>query len=191
MASSILGQSCVYYDLSYNLDEQTIFWPGGEGFSLCLNCDGDADSDSFYSAGIFKCAEHAGTHVDAPFHFNFRGLTVDKLAMSSLIAYCHVIDIRHVCLNTPNGRNYELQVSDIHEHERQYGDILEGNIVLIRTGWSKYYPQGSLAYLGFDEKLHGKYDSATSNLSFPGIGVEAAKLFVQKKVAAVGLDTGI
>lgn len=189
--TSILGQSCDYYDLSYNLDEQTIFWPGGEGYSLCMRCDGDADSEYFYAAGIFKCAEHAGTHVDAPFHFNYRGLTVDKLTMPSLIAYCHVIDIHEVCQNTPNGRNYELQVNDIIEHEKQYGDILEGNIVLIRTGWSKYYPQGSLAYLGFDETIHGKYDTATSNLSFPGIGVDAAKLLVQKKVAAVGLDTGI
>ena len=122
----MLGVSCEYYDLSYNLDDKTIFWPGGEGFSLCMNCIGDETTESFYSAGVFKCAEHAGTHVDAPFHFNYHGLTVDQLTLSSLIAYCHVIDISNKCLNLEGGGNYCLQIDDIFDHEKEFGSIAEG-----------------------------------------------------------------
>ena len=58
------------------------------------------------------------------------------------------------------------------------------------TGWSRYYSGGSSAYLGFDEKVQGPYNSTTSALSFPGISPAAAHLLVQRKVAGVGLDTG-
>jgi kynurenine formamidase len=172
-------------DLSYSLSSSTIFWPGGEGFSLCLQCSTSADG-SFYSAGTFTCAEHCGTHVDAPFHFNRHGQTVDLIPLESLIAPVYTIDIKDKCLVS---RNYELQVGDITEFESQYGNIPEESIVLIRTGWSKYYHQGGKAYLGFDAAIDGPYDVANSQLSFPGLGVAASHALVDRKVAAVGLDT--
>lgn len=39
--------------------------------------------------------------------------------------------------------------------------------------------------------MQGPYNSSTSILSFPGIGPAAAQLLVQRKVAGVGLDTGL
>ena len=41
--------------------------------------------------------------------------------------------------------------------------------------------------MGYDEKTMGKYNHQP--LNFPGIGKEAAQLFVERKIAAVGLDT--
>lgn len=136
-----------------------------------------------------------GTHVDAPFHFAKDGITVDRIPLQSLIAFCHVIDISAKCdavtNTTTGGCDYCLQPEDIQEHESEFGPISEGNIVLIRTGWHKNYSRGPKAYLGFDERVDGKYDTSTSSLSFPGIGPAAARVLVGKKVAAVGLDTGI
>ena len=135
-----------------------------------------------------------GTHVDAPFHFAKDGITVDRIPLQSLIAFCHVIDISTKCEAAINpstgGCDYTLQPEDIIDHESEYGAISDGNIVLIRTGWHKNYGKGAKAYLGFDESVDGKYDTATSSLSFPGIGSAAARLLVEKKVVAVGLDTG-
>jgi len=143
---------------------------------------------------VITCAEHGGTHVDAPFHFAKDGITVDQIPLKSLIAFCHVIDITSKCDRDTNsstgGCDYTLQPEDIIQHESEYGAISDGNIVLVRTGWHKNYTKGAKAYLGFDEAVEGKYDTSTSSLSFPGIGAAAARLLVEKKVAAVGLDTG-
>jgi kynurenine formamidase len=56
--------------------------------------------------------------------------------------------------------------------------------------WSQYYRQGSKAYLGFDREIDGPYIADSTLLNFPGISAEASLLFVQRKVKAVGLDTG-
>ena len=57
-----INSSCV--DLSWSYDSSTIYWPGGEGFKLCMTCSTDEKSGDFYAAGSFTTAEHGGTHVD-------------------------------------------------------------------------------------------------------------------------------
>ena len=98
----------------------------------------------------------------------------------------YVIDITSKCSDP----NYVLSSQDILNFETQYESIPPGAIVLIRTGWSRFYEQGPKAYLGFDLSLDGPYDVNTSQLSFPGIGVDAAQTLVDRKIAAIGLDTG-
>jgi len=53
------GYHCAI-DLGYSLSTDTIFWPGGDGFQLCMNCatvdDGVTSYD--YAAGVLTCAEH-------------------------------------------------------------------------------------------------------------------------------------
>lgn len=154
-----------------------------------MNCSSDAGY--FYSAGIITCAEHGGTHVDAPYHFSEEGTTVDALPLKDLIAPCRLIDISRQCDPiATEGSNYVLSPEDILGYEREHGSLVAGDIVLIRTGWSQFYPLGPKKYLGFDEKTQGPYDPATSELSFPGIGFEASKLLIERKISAVGLDTG-
>ena len=79
-----------FIDLSWPLDTKTIFWPGGEGFQLCMQCcavcDERDDSQYDYAAGVITCAEHGGTHVDACFHFCKDGKTVDQIPITTLIA---------------------------------------------------------------------------------------------------------
>ena len=187
-ACVILGVSCNGIDLSYPLNDTTIFWPGGEKFKLCMECSVSPEFGYDYAAGVFSCAEHGGTHVDAPFHFAKDGITVDMIPLSDLMGPCRVIDISDKCsLEDPN---YVLSEQDILTHEAAHGAIDPGTIVLVRTGWSQYWASGPKAYLGFDEKTDGPYDSATSKLAFPGLSVEASHWFVDRKVAAVGLDTG-
>lgn len=174
-----------YLDLSYPLDHNTIFWPNGEGFCLCMNSSKDSRG-YFYSAGVITCSEHCGTHVDAPYHFSESGKTVDQIPLCNLISECRVVDISAECLGA-NGYNYSLVPEDILVHEEQHGKIQSGMIVLIKTGWWKYYERGSMEYLGFDNST--VYDPSTSVLRFPGIGESAAALFVDRQVSAVGLDT--
>lgn len=182
------GVQCDGIDLSYAYDDTTIFWPGGEKYKLCMECSIDPNYGYSYAAGVFSCAEHGGTHVDAPFHFSSDGITVDLIPITNLIASCNVIDISDKCsLGNPS---YELSVDDITIHEREHGKITENSIVLVRTGWSRYWKDGPKSYLGFDESVDGPYECEKSALSFPGLSADAARWFVHHQVAAVGLDTG-
>jgi kynurenine formamidase len=182
----VIGKRCNAVDLSYPLDEASIFWPGGEGFKLCMNCCTSAEFGYKYAAGVITCAEHGGTHVDAPFHFKADGTTVDQIPLAALIGPCKVINIVEQCLQNDN---YTLSPNDIISFEAQHGALDTDDIVLIHTGWHTKYHLGPAEYLGFDEGTQGPY-SSDSVLTFPAVGKEAAQLFVERKVTAVGLDTG-
>lgn len=172
-------------DLSWTYDASTIYWPGGEGFNLCVSTFENDETGDFYAAGVFSSAEHGGTHVDAPYHFAKQGRTVDRMRLRDLIAPCFVIDIPQ-----PSSADYIVTSDDILSFEGAHALTLpEGCIVVIRTGWAERWQCGAKSYLGFDEKSDGKYETETSPLSFPGLGADAARLLVDRKVAGVGVDT--
>ena len=66
---------------------------------------------------------------------------------------------------------------------RPTGAIPDGAIVLVRTGWGRFWPDKK-RYLGSD------VPGDTAHLHFPGIGRDAAEwLVARRKVAGVGIDT--
>jgi kynurenine formamidase len=68
------------------------------------------------------------------------------------------------------------------EFERRYGRIEEGMIVLLRTGWSRRWPNRR-EYFG-----DGTPGDA-SKLHFPSFGEDAARLLVEERaVVALGVD---
>ena len=75
-------------------------------------------------------------------------------------------------------RDYAVTVQDVQEFEDKYGRLHQNDIVLIKTGFSRYYHLGAKEYLGFDEHVDGAYDPNTSKLSFPGISKAAAEYLV-------------
>jgi kynurenine formamidase len=152
--------------------------------SLCVQTSGSNAAGNFYAAGTFSCAEHGGTHVDAPFHFDETGRTVDRLPLSELVGRCRVV--RTFALDcadqevsaasasaSPEQRNGT--VAAILAHEAEHGLIPAGAVVCFHTGWGPRYSQGRLAYLGWDGPASA-YDAATTALSFPGVEPEAARL---------------
>ena len=146
-----LGVSARVVDLSWDLNDATIFWPGGrEGFSLCMQCvEGSSPSD-FYAAGTLSVAEHGGTHVDAPYHFAKNGRRVDELRMFELIGPAYVVDVSaRSAPGVPGAAAYMLTVDDLLAFEAAHQLTLPaGAIVLVRTGWAVNYTCGAKAYLG-------------------------------------------
>lgn len=185
MRCVVLGKACQVVDLSYPLNGSTIFWPGGEGFKLCMNTCRNEEHGYDYAAGVFTCSEHGGTHVDAPYHFKLDGKTVDQIPLTDLMGSCKVLEVTKQC---NIDANYTLQPEDILAFEQQYGALGLGDIVLVRTGWHRKYSQGAAEYLGYDEKTQGPYTDSVV-LRFPSIGKEAAEMLVARNVTAVGLDT--
>jgi kynurenine formamidase len=79
-------------------------------------------------------------------------------------------------------RDYLLTPDDVTAFESQHGQIAEGSIVLLRTGWSSRWGN-RLEYLGDSTK------GDASKLHFPSFGPDAARLLVeQRRVAALGAD---
>ncbi len=166
-------------DLTYPFNEETIYWPTAHRFTLTRVAWGLNEDRRWYASNDYAASEHGGTHIDAPIHFAPGGRSTADIPVTQLIGPARVIDIRPQCAQD---RNYRLAVEDILHHEARYGPIDAGAIVLVRTGFSRYYPDARL-YLGSD--VHG----AVEGLSFPGFGEEAARALVARQVDLVGLDT--
>jgi kynurenine formamidase len=168
-------------DLTYSYDEHTLYWPNSpSAFELKKLSYGPTPGGYFYSSNAYSAPEHGGTHVDAPIHFAEHGLTIDALPPQQLIAPAAVIDISAKTAANPD---YLLTPDDVREFERAHGHIAAGTIVLLRTGWAKFYGNRK-AYFGDDTP------GATDHLHFPSYGAEAARLLVEeRKVGAIGVDT--
>jgi kynurenine formamidase len=169
-----------FIDLTWPFDAQTLYWPGGPGFELTRVFHGVTAGGFFIAVNKFCAPEHGGTHVDAPLHFGQGRRSVDQIPLEQLIAAAVVID---VSAKAAADRDYRLTVDDIREWESRNGSISRGSIVLLRTGWAKYWPDRK-AYFGDDRP------GATDALHFPSYGAEAARILVEERgVGALGIDT--
>jgi kynurenine formamidase len=175
----ITGQRIV--DLSHSYGPDTLYWPTSPTkFKLEALASGQTPGGYFYSANTFCTPEHGGTHLDAPVHFFEKGLTADKVPLQQLIAPAVVIDASK---QSAADRNYRLTREDVAAFEKAHGRIERGTIVLLRTGWSRHWPNAK-AYLGDDTP------NDASKLSFPSYGAEAARFLVDERgVGALGVDT--
>lgn len=73
-------------DLSHALDEETPYWDSNVKFRLINRVNISRDDGSFYATNDFIGAEHGGTHLDAPYHFNSKGAKVDEISLNRLLS---------------------------------------------------------------------------------------------------------
>ncbi|MEW5675354.1 cyclase family protein [Flavobacterium enshiense] len=177
------SDSSNYIDLSHDFSEETIYWVTAEEFKLDTVYNGNTPKGYYYSANNFSAAEHGGTHVDAPIHFSKTGQTVDEIPLDKLIGQAIKIDVSSKALTNPD---YLVSVNDFLDWEKkEKNNIPDGSIVLLETGYSKYYPN-KIKYLG----TSGRGDKAVKELHFPGLSPEAAKWLVEHRtIKAIGIDT--
>lgn len=169
-------------DLSHSYDAATVFWPTESGFALEKGHDGPTDEGYYYRSNRFSSPEHGGTHIDAPAHFAKEGNTVDVIPLEQLVGPAVVVDVSRKCLAD---RDHRVSVADLLDWEKVHGRIPDRSIVLLRTGFGKYWPDRR-RYLGTDERG----PAAVAKLHFPGLGAEAAAWLIrERKLKAVGLDT--
>ncbi|HMF58416.1 MAG TPA: cyclase family protein [Pyrinomonadaceae bacterium] len=169
-------------DLSYAFDEQTVYWPTADTFHLETVAEGMTPQGYFYSAYKFSAAEHGGTHIDAPVHFAEGHNTVDRIPLEQLMGQAILIDVTRQCAAN---HDYLISVDDFQRWERENGRIPQGAIVLLRTGFGKFWPDRK-QYLGTDERGAG----AVPKLHFPGLSPEAARWLTENRsIKAIGLDT--
>jgi len=169
-------------DLTYSFSSETIYWPNAEGFKLRVDAAGINEKGYFYSANTYSGGEHGGTHFDAPLHFAQGGPSVDQIPVERLIAPGVVVDVREKAAKDPD---YLVSVADFQKWEKANGRIPDGCILLVRTGWGKFYPDRK-KYLGTDRRG----EQAVAELHFPGIDPAAATwIAANRKISVLGLDT--
>ena len=97
---------------------------------------------------------HAGTHMDAPFHFEVNNQTIDEFEVSRFVCDSLVIPI-----DAHAGQKIRLEDLGL------YADLInKGDGVILKTGWSAYVNENK-----YREELPGIHESLAN--WFVGIGI--------------------
>jgi len=143
---------------------------------------------------LFTMGGHTGTHLDAKAHVARNNRVSNNIDISELQDYQNGLKVmgiettppivkKGVLLDIPHFLNLEVLPHDfgIGEKEMQKSaeyegvEIEEGDVVLIRTGWIKFW-NDRRKYLSIEEGV-------------PGVVEDGAKYLAQKKISFTGSDT--
>lgn len=160
-------------DLTEALGPDSVIWPGAPALEFTDAVRHDTDG---YHARVVSTFEHAGTHFDAPEHFVPGGQDTADIEIDRLVLPALVIDIREKAAADPNA---VVEPEDIEAFEDAHGTIRPGSAVIINSGWASRNAD-VVAYTG---------SRTTEDLKFPGFGVPAAKVLVERGVVGLGVDT--
>jgi arylformamidase len=116
-----------------------------------------------YISEVMFLSTHTGTHMDAPFHFNPNGQTIDQVEVNRYI--CN----NAILIKIQRNANEMITSDDITRNSKY--EIKEKDTVVFSTGWEKQIKQK---------------DSYIRNN--PGLSKDAAEYLVEKKVNAIGID---
>jgi len=169
-------------DLTHAFGTDTIVWPTEHAFRLIVQQEGETPGGYYYASNRVEMAEHGGTHIDAPIHFARVGQTLEQVPIDRLVGAGIRIDVADQCARD---RDYRIMVLDFEQWEATYGRIPNGAIVLVDTGFAKFWPSRQ-NYLGTE--LNGP--EGVRALHFPGVHPEAAAWLVrERQIKAIGIDT--
>lgn len=110
-------------------------------------------------------SDHAGTHVDAPFHFLAEGRTIEQEPLEKFYGQAVLIDVKDKALHQPVDLPLVKQTL-----EKDGLEILPGDIVLIRA-WKGQWNDADFHHAG-------------------GLSLDAARWLRQAGMKAVGIDLG-
>jgi kynurenine formamidase len=164
-----------YIDLTHVIAPNIPVWPGF-GPSRFEPAKASADVEGLARKGdSFSYAEHGfeatnynlatdqlGTQLDPPAHWAAEYPSIDELPPTYAVRPLVVISIVDQVAKDPG---YHLQVADIEAFEVQHGRIPEGSVVMVRSDWSKGWPDPALA----------------TRRPFPGVSLDALKFLHRER----------
>ncbi len=169
-------------DLTHSFGSDTIVWPTEQEFKIIVQHAEHTPGGYYYASNRIEMPEHGGTHIDAPIHFSEGKQTLDKIPIDRMAGAAIRIDVSEQCALE---RDYLIAISDFQRWEAQHGRIPNDAIVLLETGFAKFWPNRK-DYLGTE--LKG--EEGIRALRFPGLHPQAAAWLVrERQVKAVGIDT--
>jgi kynurenine formamidase len=113
-----------------------------------------------WNARTLHLYSHAGTHMDAPFHFGVNDQTIEEFEVSRFVCNSWIIPIS---INPKQ----KIKLEDL----GRYSDFIQpGDGVILQTGWSKYV------------------DDVKYRNELPGIHESLARWFVDKKINLLAVE---
>ncbi len=159
-----------FYDLSQPFGAMVPLWPWPTMVDTTIERVSFPERDRFPGGvnkmtTVIKTKFHASTHMDAPLHVLQGGTSIDQIPLSSCYGEGVIIDMRH------KGKWDIIGYKDL---ENARPRIKKGDIVIVNTGWHKYFLTKSYDFFNY----------------YPGFYTEAAEWFVEHGVKCVGIDGG-
>jgi kynurenine formamidase len=136
----------------------------------------DYATTGFETTGYTLVTDQMGTQLDPPAHWHQCFPAVDELPPTLALRKLAVISIVD---QVQTNVNYALTADDVHAWEHVHGAVPAGAVVMVRSDWSKRWPDGARV-----QPADGK---------FPGVTLDALKLLhLERKILLHGhepLDT--
>jgi kynurenine formamidase len=161
-------KSAKYVDLTHTLTPSITVWKGfGQStFGPALNPKTGKpyrySKDGFEATQYYLSTDQFGTQLDPPAHWAPEYPAIDELPATYAIRPLVVISIVDQVAKNPG---YSLQISDIKRWETKHGKIPAESVVMVRSDWSKEWPNPELA----------------TRKVFPGVSLSALKFLHEKR----------
>jgi kynurenine formamidase len=141
-------KSAKYVDLTHTLTPSVPVWKGFGPSAFGPAVDPQSGRPYNYAKDGFEATRYDfatdqfGTQLDPPAHWAPEFPAIDELPATYAVRPLVVISIVDKVAKDPG---YHLQVQDIEQWETRNGKIPEGSVVMVRSDWSKEWPNPELA----------------------------------------------
>lgn len=123
----------------------------------------EAEEEKGYSNKLeeYTITTHVATHFDAPSHFTTQGKNIDELPLEQFFM------VPTVMLDVEKEEYQEITVEDIKRAEEKAGDVQKGDLVILNTGFYRYYGQDKYLKTPYLTKEAAEYlaDAGISTLA--------------------------
>lgn len=158
--NSNLGQYTMIIDLTLPVYPGMPVYPGDPPIVFHRSAGHETEGYTVHSVSL---GTHTGTHIDAPYHVDSTGRTVDDFSILS--ASTGEATVFHL---TGVSADSEITPDSMGKHIE---DIAAGDRILIATGFSERFGE------------EGYYHS------FPSVSIQLARELADKQIALLGIDT--
>lgn len=169
-----------FVDLTHSFAPGIPHWPGfpNERRETIYWYDEGVGSAGYgFFAHVYTHVGQWGTHCDPPAHFIKDLRTIDQISVKEMLLPLVVLDIHEKAAQNPD---YVVTINDVRAWENRNGSIPEGSFVVLRTDWSKRWPDvAAMRNADKDGVAH-----------YPGWSLEVLKyLCEERKITASGHET--
>jgi kynurenine formamidase len=157
-----------YIDLTHTVTPAIPVWHGfgPSVFGPSLNPETGMPytyaNDGFEATRYALSTDQLGTQLDPPAHWAPEYPAIDELPATYALRPLAVISIVAQVARDPG---YALTVADIEAWEREHGRIPAGSVVMVRSDWSKRWPDAALA----------------AETVFPGVALDALRFLHEQR----------
>ena len=141
------------YDISMLIEPDMMVYKNKEEnrpkLSLVKSLPKDSSTESFISMNV-----HTGTHIDAAYHMDPNGKTIEETELSQLVTSCHVLDMTHVKdgITKEDLSTYKIEPGSflLFKTKNSYTETFAADFVYLEKSGAKYLVEKGIAGVGTD-----------------------------------------